>query len=53
VRRGLFTNGTESAAKFLSNLQLEVQSQTQEGETPLEIQTQLQDSIQELSESLS
>jgi len=38
VRRGLFTNGTESAASFLSNLQ---------------IQAQLQDGIQELSESIS
>jgi len=53
VRRGLFTNGTESAVSFLSNLQVQTQSQTQEGETPLEIQPHLQDGIQELSESLS
>lgn len=52
VRRGLFTNGTETAAAFLSNIQLETHMEIQT-QHQMEIQTQLQDGIQELSESLS
>ena len=43
VRRGLFANGTETAATFLSNIQSHLQTQ---------LDSQLQHGIQELSESL-